>query len=51
MQQMKSKKLKAQRKVEDSTYVPTVTVVTKKLNDKIEIKVADNGDGIPQKNG
>ena len=34
-------------KVEDSAYVPTVTVVTKKLNDKIEIKVADNGDGIP----
>ena len=29
-------------------YVPTVTVATKKLNDKIEIKVEDNGNGIPQ---
>ena len=36
------------------SYVPKVTVVTKRLNDKsdsyrIEIKVADNGNGIPQK--
>ena len=30
-------------------YVPTVTIVTKKLNDKIEIHVSDNGNGIPQK--
>jgi signal transduction histidine kinase len=30
-------------------YVPTVTIVTKKLNDKIEIKVSDNGNGIPLK--
>ena len=30
-------------------YEPTVTVSTKKLNDKIEIKVSDNGNGIPQK--
>ena len=30
-------------------YVPTVTIVTKKLNDKIEIYVSDNGNGIPQK--
>jgi len=29
-------------------YVPTVTVVTKKLNNKIEIRVTDNGAGIPQ---
>ncbi|HEX5150636.1 MAG TPA: ATP-binding protein [Parafilimonas sp.] len=29
-------------------YVPTVTVVTKKAGDKIEIKVKDNGNGIPQ---
>ena len=33
----------------DSNYVPTVTVSTKKLADKIEIKVKDNGNGIPQK--
>jgi signal transduction histidine kinase len=29
-------------------YVPQVTVVTKKLNDKIEISVKDNGPGIPK---
>jgi signal transduction histidine kinase len=28
-------------------YVPTVTVVTKKLSDKIQIRVTDNGNGIP----
>jgi len=37
------------RKVEGERYVPAVTVITQKLNDKIEIKVADNGTGIPQK--
>ncbi len=30
-------------------YEPTVTVSTKKLDDKVEIKVIDNGNGIPQK--
>jgi signal transduction histidine kinase len=30
-------------------YEPTVTVSTKKNNDKIEIKVSDNGNGIPKK--
>ena len=29
-------------------YVPTVSVVTKKVDDKIELKVKDNGNGIPQ---
>ena len=29
-------------------YEPTVTISTKKINDKVEIKVADNGNGIPQ---
>jgi signal transduction histidine kinase len=33
---------------ESSSYVPKVTIVTKKLNYKIEISVADNGNGIPQ---
>ena len=33
----------------DSGYEPTVTVSTKKLNDKTEIRVTDNGNGIPQK--
>jgi two-component system, NtrC family, sensor kinase len=30
-------------------YEPTVEVFTKKIDDKIEIKVKDNGNGIPQK--
>ena len=30
-------------------YEPIVTVTTKKLADKIEVRVADNGNGIPQK--
>ena len=30
-------------------YDPTVSVSTKKVGDKVEIKVADNGNGIPQK--
>jgi signal transduction histidine kinase len=30
-------------------YEPTVSVSTKKLNGKVEIKVTDNANGIPQK--
>jgi len=30
-------------------YEPTVSVSTKKINNKVEIKVADNGNGIPTK--
>ncbi|MEP7164668.1 MAG: ATP-binding protein [Ferruginibacter sp.] len=30
-------------------YEPTVTVSTKKINSKVEIRVKDNGNGIPQK--
>ncbi|HQZ76064.1 MAG TPA: HAMP domain-containing sensor histidine kinase, partial [Chitinophagaceae bacterium] len=30
-------------------YEPTVEVSTKKVKDKVEIKVKDNGNGIPQK--
>jgi signal transduction histidine kinase len=44
----KSKKPGSLQPNEGSTYVPTVTIVTKKLHDKIEIKVKDNGNGIPQ---
>src|SRR5205814_2826892 len=33
----------------DGSYGPTVSVSTKKLGDKVEIKVKDNGNGIPQK--
>ena len=36
------------KKATDETYQPTVTVQTKKLNDKVEISVSDNGNGIPQ---
>ena len=31
-----------------NSYVPTVTMVTKKTDDKVEIRVGDNGNGIPQ---
>ena len=30
-------------------YEPTVTVTTKKIDGKVELKVVDNGNGIPQK--
>ena len=40
---------KTLRQAQDNNYEPTVSVSTKKLGDKIEIKVADNGLGIPQK--
>src|SRR5438045_1936352 len=33
----------------DDGYEPIVSVSTKKANDKIEIRVKDNGNGIPQK--
>ena len=36
-------------KNQNENYQPLVSVVTKKINDKIEIRVADNGNGIPQK--
>lgn len=37
------------RKLVTGEYEPTVKVSTKKLNDLVEIKVSDNGNGIPQK--
>jgi len=33
----------------EQKYEPTVSVSTKKINNKVEIRVADNGNGIPQK--
>ena len=30
-------------------YEPTVSVFTKKMGDKVEISISDNGNGIPQK--
>jgi two-component system, NtrC family, sensor kinase len=37
------------KKVQQEGYEPTVSVSTKKINEKVEIKVKDNGNGIPQK--
>ncbi|MEO8712693.1 MAG: ATP-binding protein [Parafilimonas sp.] len=37
------------KKTPDENYQPTVSVHTKKIKDKIEIVVKDNGNGIPQK--
>ncbi|MBA3284089.1 MAG: hypothetical protein H0U27_03380, partial [Nitrosopumilus sp.] len=36
-------------KQQNGDYEPTVSVSTKKIADKVEIRVADNGTGIPQK--
>jgi signal transduction histidine kinase len=36
-------------KLDFDIYEPIVTVKTKKMGDKVEIKVRDNGNGIPQK--
>ncbi len=38
-----------QQTTNNQLYEPTVTISTKKLGDKIEIRVTDNGNGIPQK--
>jgi len=37
------------KKHNQNGYEPTVSISTKKTNGKVEIKVADNGNGIPQK--
>jgi two-component system, NtrC family, sensor kinase len=37
------------KKQQSEGYEPTVSVSTKKLNNKVEISVRDNGNGIPQK--
>ena len=36
------------KKLSAVSYQPSVLVQTKKLSDKVEIKVSDNGNGIPQ---
>jgi len=43
-----SEKLTAHRSPLTDNYKPLVSVQTKKLHDKIEIVVSDNGNGIPQ---
>jgi signal transduction histidine kinase len=37
------------KKQQPNGYQPTVSVSTKKANEKIEIRVADNGNGISEK--
>ena len=37
------------KKQQPTGYEPTVSVSTKKINGKVKIRVADNGNGIPQK--
>jgi signal transduction histidine kinase len=37
------------KKQEANGYEPAVAVSTKKIDDKVEIKIKDNGNGIPQK--
>ena len=37
------------KKQQSQGYEPTVSVSTKKINGKVEIRVADNGNGIPKK--
>ena len=41
--------LMKKKKQAGESYEPTVSISTKKINDKIEIRVKDNGNGIPQK--
>lgn len=36
------------QKMADKNYIPLVSIRTRKLNDKIEIKIEDNGNGVPQ---
>jgi signal transduction histidine kinase len=43
------KKKTCQAELIEAHYEPTVSVSTKKVNGKVEIKVSDNGGGIPQK--
>ncbi len=33
----------------EQNYEPTVTIITRKQNNKVEIRVKDNGNGVPQK--
>ncbi|MEO9211282.1 MAG: ATP-binding protein, partial [Ginsengibacter sp.] len=43
-----NEKLKAHNSMLTDIYEPTVSISTRKIGDKIEIKVSDNGSGIPQ---
>ena len=41
-------KQKAENTKQKRDYKPLISVSTKKINDKVEIRVSDNGNGIPQ---
>ena len=43
-----NEKLKAESLTQNAEYKPTVVVTTKKINNAVEIKIFDNGNGIPQ---
>ncbi len=43
-----SEKLRTENLKQNAAYKPIVSVQTKKMNDKVEIIVSDNGNGIPQ---
>jgi signal transduction histidine kinase len=43
-----AEKMNASTNSAGQLYQPTVSVSTKKINDKVEIRVKDNGNGIPQ---
>jgi signal transduction histidine kinase len=43
-----NEKLTAYRLPLTDNYKPTVSIQTKKINNSVEIKVTDNGNGIPQ---
>jgi two-component system NtrC family sensor kinase len=45
----KKKSIEAGLPAGHAGYEPTISVSTKKINDKIQIRVRDNGNGIPQK--
>ena len=40
--------IKEKKKNSDSSFLPTLKVSTKNLNNKVEITIADNGNGIPK---
>ena len=45
----KKRQLNGAGKPDGTAYIPTVTISTKKINGKVEIRVKDNGMGIPKK--
>ncbi|MFT3910259.1 MAG: ATP-binding protein [Ferruginibacter sp.] len=44
-----NEKQNIQRSTLNVSYEPTVSISTKKINNKVEIRVKDNGNGVPQK--